>query len=117
MLAGALRSTDAGASWSSLAIRRGLSNSAQIAPASDTTAVLVPGDQSELLRTTDGGATFTTAYPARSGFWGFVGFTDRETGTGLRILPDKARPSVGLPPHVLVRSGDGGSTWTDLPIG
>jgi hypothetical protein len=43
MLAGALRSTDGGVSWSSLDAGRELSNSAQIAPASDTSAVLAPG--------------------------------------------------------------------------
>jgi hypothetical protein len=116
MLAGALRSTDGGATWASLTVGRVLSNGAQITPANDTSAVVAIGDQTELLRTTDGGTTFKRVYPVRAGFWDFIGFTDGETGAGLRLLPGKARAAVGLSPHELLRTRNGGRTWAVVEI-
>lgn len=105
MLAGAARSTDGGATWHAIDVGRELANSARIAPASDGTAVVATGNQSELLRTADGGATFVRVYPSHNGFWDFLGFTDASTGTGIR--------SAGRSVQV-VRSVDGGSTWQPL---
>lgn len=107
MLAGAFRSADGGATWSPLHTGRELANSAQIAPASDSTAILETGDQTELLRTTDAGATFATVYPVRSGFWTFIGFTDARTADGLRVI-EIANRSLGR----LIRSNDGGVHWS-----
>ena len=107
MLAGAFRSADAGATWSPLHTARELANSAQIAPASDTTAILETGDQTELLRTTDAGGTFATVYPVRPGFWTFIGFTDARTAGGLRVIEIANRSR-----EQLIRSNDGGVHWS-----
>jgi photosystem II stability/assembly factor-like uncharacterized protein len=117
MLAGALRSSDGGATWATLNIGRELSNGARIAPADDSTAVISTGDQTQLLRTTDGGGTFTQIYPPRAGWWNFIGFTDAQTGSGIRIVPGRARSSLGPPLAVLMRSSDGGATWTITNVG
>jgi photosystem II stability/assembly factor-like uncharacterized protein len=111
MLAGAFRSTDGGVTWTTLQVRRGLSNGAQIAPADDATAVILTGDQTQLLRTVDGGATFTQVFPPRAGWWDFIGFTDAQTGNGIRTLPGKSPRSLGPPLAELMRSNDGGATW------
>lgn len=116
MLAAALRSTDGGAHWSSLNIGRGLSNGARIAPASDSTAVVATGDQAQLRRTTDGGATFTQVFPTRAGWWNFIGFTDAATGSGLRLVPGESRSSLGPPLSELMRSDDGGASWTAVIV-
>ena len=57
MMAEAFRSTDGGSQWKALSAGE-LENSALLAPASDTTAVIQPAEQGELLRTDDGGATW-----------------------------------------------------------
>jgi photosystem II stability/assembly factor-like uncharacterized protein len=111
MLAGAARSTNGGSTWRTLDVGRELANSARIAPASDSTALIATGNQSELLRTTDGGTTFVRVYPARAGFWDFLGFTDATTGTGLRSVPG------GTQKLVVARSDDSGATWTPLSVG
>jgi hypothetical protein len=111
MLAGALRSTDGGVTWSTLQVGRGLNNGAQIAPADDATAVVSTGDQTQLLRTSNGGATFTQVYPPRAGSWNFIGFTDAQTGSGIRTLPGKSPRSLGPPLAELMRSSNGGANW------
>jgi photosystem II stability/assembly factor-like uncharacterized protein len=111
MLAGALRSSDGGATWATLQIGRELSNGARIAPADDSTAVISTGDQTQLVRTTDGGSTFAQVFPLRAGWWNFIGFTDAQTGSGIRIVPGRARSSLGPPLAILMRSSDGGTTW------
>ena len=107
MLAGAYRTTDGGATWTPLHAPE-MPNSARIAPADDTTAVITYG--STMLRTTDGGASFSTVYGPGSvhGTWTFVGFTDASTGAAiLRITGGN-----GSPGHQLWRSTDGGAAWT-----
>jgi hypothetical protein len=111
MLAGAVRSIDGGVTWSTLQVGRGLSNGARIAPADDSTAVVSTGDQTQLLRTSDGGATFAQVYPPRAGSWNFIGFTDAQTGSGIRTLPGNSPRSLGPPLADLMRSSDGGASW------
>lgn len=104
MLSGAWRSTDAGDSFASLKTPE-LENSALIAPASDTTAVIAQGAD-KLLRTTDAGATWSSIAASPSDV-SFVGFTDASTGSAL------ARGSATT---ALWRSHDGGATWAIVPI-
>jgi hypothetical protein len=111
MLAGALRSTDGGVTWATLHVGRELNNGARIAPANDTTAVVSTGDQTQLLRTSDGGAMFTQVYPSDAGSWNFIGFSDAQTGSGIRTLPGKSPRSLGPPLAELMRSSDGGANW------
>src|SRR5581483_8647099 len=63
MLGSVYRSSDGGATWKALHVGREIANSSQLAPASDTAAVLATGDQGQLLRTTDAGARFTSVQP------------------------------------------------------
>ncbi len=117
MLAGALRSTDGGATWATLNFGRELSNGARIAPADASTAVISTGDQTQLLRTTDRGGTFTQVYRPRAGWWNFIGFTDAQTGSGIRIVAGQARSSLGTPLADLMRSSDGGASWAMTNVG
>jgi hypothetical protein len=102
MLAGAERSTDGGARWSPLPVGE-LANSAILAPASDTTAVLQPGSQGELLRTTDGGTTWQRASSPQGGSFVWLGFSGPLIGAGLF--------STGASDQLWLTS-DGGATWT-----
>lgn len=102
MLSGAWRSTDAGDSFSSLKTPE-LVNSALIAPASDTVAVIAQGVDDKLLRTTDAGATWTTVAESPEDV-SFVGFTDANVGSALT--------SNGK----LWRSTDGGASWAVVPV-
>jgi photosystem II stability/assembly factor-like uncharacterized protein len=120
MEAGAWRTTDAGAHWSAIratASSGGLANSAQLAPASDSTALLEPGGNTRLLRTTDAGHSFTQlAFPAPGASVEWFGFTDPRTGSAL--LTGSGAP-VGpdqLPPAALWRSSNGGVQWRALRI-
>jgi photosystem II stability/assembly factor-like uncharacterized protein len=104
MLSGALRSADGGAAWSPLKATREFANSARITAASATTALIATGDQSELLRTTDAGATFTRVYPVSAGGWSSLAFADAQTVLALRFA------SSG--PLQLYRSTDAGTGWS-----
>jgi hypothetical protein len=115
MMAEAFRSTDGGAHWQPLSTGQ-LENSSLLAPASDTTAVIQPAEQGELLRTDDGGASWhqvSSAGPAGS-WWSWIGFTDSGTGTGLVQSDAPASwPWPGGPyPEKLWRTADGGATWS-----
>lgn len=102
MLAGGLRSTDGGRSFHALGGLE-LANSALLAPASATTAVIANGN--EVKRTTDGGATWSTpATPSTTTPWTWAGFTDAHVGTAI----------VG---HQLWRTTDGGADWRVLTLG
>jgi hypothetical protein len=115
MMAEAFRSTDGGSQWKALSAGQ-LENSALLAPASDTTAVIQPAEQGELLRTNDGGATWQAvpAAGASGSWWSWVGFTDAATGSGL----DQSDAPANWPwpngpyPEQLWRTDDGGVTWS-----
>jgi photosystem II stability/assembly factor-like uncharacterized protein len=100
LLAGAWRSVDGGARFVSLRTG-GLVNSAALAPASDTTAVVAAdGAGAGLRRTEDGGATWRPVGTRSMGdIWLFVGFTDGRVGAAI----------AGN--GVLWRTTDGGATW------
>lgn len=110
MMAGAWRSTDGGVTFNPLKTR-GLVNSADLAPASDTVAVLAAnGAAAPLLRTTDGGASWSVVRGTRkAAFWPFVGFTDTSVGAAIVALPDAKT-------NLLWRTSDGGKTWFDVPF-
>jgi len=117
MLAEVFRSTDGGARWSPLSSAGEMENSAQLAAASATTAVLEQGSQGPVLRTDDGGATWQTVYPSANGawYWHWTGFTDSSTGSALRSeanAPANWPWPNGPSPEQLWRSTDGGKTWT-----
>jgi hypothetical protein len=116
MMAQAFRSTDGGAQWTTLQVGE-LENSALLAPASDTAAVIEPSAQGQLLRTANGGATWQSVYPSGGGnfWWSWAGFTDSNTGSALR---SESSAPAGWPypngpfPQQLWRSLDGGMTWS-----
>ncbi len=115
MMAEAFRSTDGGAHWAPLSAGE-LENSALLAPASDTTAVIQPAQQGELLRTDDGGAKWHAIAPAGASgsWWSWIGFTDQGTGTGLQQsdAPATWPWPHGPYPEQLWRTADGGATWS-----
>jgi hypothetical protein len=84
MMAGALRSTDGGATFTPLRTPP-LVNSARLAPASNRTAVLAAnGAGRPLYRPTDGGATWRpTAPPGKDNYWSEVVFTGTRVGDAL----------------------------------
>ncbi|HEX3806317.1 MAG TPA: hypothetical protein VHV52_06010 [Gaiellaceae bacterium] len=108
MEAGAWISTDGGVTFGALKTPE-LVNSARLAPASDATAVLAQGAQDELLPTTDGGTTWTSAHTPGASFVPFVGFTDANVGAAL------AQGANGR--EALWRTTDGGADWAVVPIG
>lgn len=115
-LAQAFRSTDGGAHWVPLSTSGELPNSAVLAPASDTTAVLGPTSQATLLMTSDGGATWQ-AVPGvgGAGSWAWIGFTDATTGSALVVAsstPANWPWPKGPMPEQLWRTADGGTTWS-----
>ncbi len=115
MMAEAFRSTDGGSRWEALSAGE-LENSALLSPASDTTAVIQPAEQGELLRTDDGGVTWqpVASAGASGSWWSWIGFTDAGTGSGLEQSDAPANwPWPNGPyPEQLWRTGDGGSTWS-----
>ena len=120
MEAGAWRSTDAGAHWSAIHATGspgGLANSAQLVPASDNVALLEPGGDTRLLRSTDGGRSFTQlAFPASGTSVEWFGFTDPRTGSALLTNGGATVGPDHLPPATLWRSADGGVHWRVLRI-
>lgn len=118
MMAEAFRSSDGGASWSQLDNKLQLPNSALLAPVSATTAFLSDGDQSPLLETTDGGSSWHNApgtTPTGTWGWQWAGFTDSQTGSALQsegTAPAGWPWPDGPPPEQLLRTTDGGATWS-----
>jgi photosystem II stability/assembly factor-like uncharacterized protein len=117
MMAEAFRSTDGGAHWEQLTPGE-LENSAFLAPASDTTALLQPASQGQLLRTDDGGATWhNVSSPVTNGYWSWIGFTDRTTGAALAVqssAPADWPWPKGPLPEQLWRTTDGGTSWASV---
>lgn len=115
MMAEAFRSTDGGSQWQQLGTGQ-LENSALLAPASDTTAVIQPASQGQLLRTDDGGSTWQSSVSAGASgsWWAWIGFTDAGTGSGL----EQSDAPAGWPwpngpyPEQLWRTHDGGASWS-----
>lgn len=104
LLAGAARSTDGGATFAPLKTR-GLVNSAALAPASDTTAVLAAnGAGAPLLRTTDGGASWRPVTPRGGGYDYWIGFTDARVGVAIGGN------------GVLWRTTTSGATWSRVRL-
>jgi hypothetical protein len=116
MMAGAARSTDKGVTFAPLRTPLGLVNSALLAPASDTTAMLIRnGASAPPLETTDAGTTWTTpATPAGATFWSWVGFTDAEAGAAL--VQTRYDTAAGVETQQLWRTTDGGSSWRNVPF-
>lgn len=108
MMAQAWRSTDGGATFANL---RGLQlvNSAQLAPASSTTAVVAGnGAGSPLLRTVDAGRTWTrAAVPVRPLVVQWVGFTDPRVGAAI------VSTATGTE---LWRTTDAGASWSRVRL-
>jgi hypothetical protein len=105
LMAGAWRSVDGGATFTPLKTRA-LVNSAALAPASDSTAVLsANGAGAPLLRTANGGATWRPVVTPKGGgdvFW--LGFTDARVGVA--IGDDGG----------LWRTTDGGLAWSRVRL-
>jgi photosystem II stability/assembly factor-like uncharacterized protein len=121
MQAAVARSTDSGAHWSNagggLSATGGphaaLDNSAEVAAVNANTAILAPGNGSELLLTTDGGRVYNQVFSpgSQSRRWSFIGFTDPSTGSGLLSDGAQAGPG-GLPEQRLWRTANGGVRWS-----
>lgn len=112
MMAGAARSTDGGATFAPLHLQKTIPNSTRLAPASDTSAMLIinAGGASPLL-TTDAGAHWTTPKtPAAAMSWAWVGFTDATTGAALVQTRYDTAAHVEL--QQLWRTTNGGSSWS-----
>jgi photosystem II stability/assembly factor-like uncharacterized protein len=104
LMSGAWRSTNGGVTFAPLKTR-GLVNSAALAPASDTTAVLAGnGAGAPLLRTTNGGASWRPVTPKAGGYDYWVGFTDAKVGVAIG--------SDG----VLWRTTDSGASWSRVKL-
>jgi hypothetical protein len=103
-LAAAARSTDGGIRFKPLRTPP-LVNSAQLAPASATVAVLARGDaRFSLLRTTNAGRTWTrAATPRGATYAAFIGFTDAKVGAAIVQL--------GATRTALWRTSDSGAHW------
>jgi photosystem II stability/assembly factor-like uncharacterized protein len=115
MSAGASRSTNGGISFARIRTPP-LVNSAQLAPASESTAVLARGVGARLLRTTDGGHTWNTPNTPRGAtdiMW--VGFTDARVGAALAQTGYDASAKTEV--TALWRTTDGGATWSKVRVG
>lgn len=109
------RSGDGGAHWSPVpghplpGLNGGLANSLQLAPASDSSVLLLPGGSEPAFRSTDGGVRFTrVGFPTVDAGVTFVGFTDPNTGSA---LVDDVKGGRSL-----WRSTDGGVHWRAIRI-
>jgi len=116
MMAAAWRSTDGGRTFARLTTPP-LVNSAALAPASRDTAVLARnGARSRLLRTTDGGATWTApSTPGTPTFMPWIGFTDAHVGAAL--VQTRYDTSTKREIEVLWRTTDGGAHWSEVRLG
>lgn len=109
----AARSVDGGATFAELATPV-MSNGAELGAASADVAVLSPNNATgSLLRTTDGGTTWTavTGLPAGVTSWNWIGFTDAQVGAALVETGSSPSPAT----VALWRTSDGGAHWT--PVG
>ena len=113
MLAGAWRSTDGGVTFTHLSAPP-LVNSAVLAPASRDVAVIARnGARSRLLRTTDGGASWTfTRTPGVAIYLPWIGFTDANVGAALVQTGWDA--SAKIEAQALWRTTDGGASWSKV---
>lgn len=111
MAAGAWRSTDGGVSFSLLPTGE-LPNSAQLAPASDTAAVLAPNNgTSGLLRSTNGGMTWAeAATPSTGNPVMFLGFTNPEVGVALVSIDQDTQWQLWW-------TTDAGANWYAVSLG
>lgn len=111
MEAVAFRSADGGKSWTVMN-KYPLNNSAQLASADDSTAILDPGVTGALLRTADGGKTFSNVQVGGPGqSWvAWIGFTTPLVGSALVVYPTGG-PSSTVPREELWRTVDGGISW------
>jgi photosystem II stability/assembly factor-like uncharacterized protein len=115
MLAGLWRSANGGTTWEQLTSVGQLPNSAILAPASDTRAVVGPNPQGDLLVTGNAGATWAAVQAGTPGYsWSWVGFLDPNTGAALRLgSPPPGWPWPNGPgPEQLWLTNDGGATWS-----
>jgi photosystem II stability/assembly factor-like uncharacterized protein len=115
MLGAAFRSIDGGASFTQLKTEA-LANSARLAAASGTTAVLFGnGAGSRLMRTTDGGASWKPARTPRipSDVWSLA-FTSSRVGFALVQTGWDAKKKVER--QMLWRTTDAGARWSELQI-
>lgn len=108
MLATPYVSTDLGASWSAAAGHTEFSNGLALAPVSSTTALAWPsGTAGTLMRTTDGGQSYSAVLKRPSSYavyW--AGYSDPTRAYA--ILSNDSAPHSGQ----LLESEDGGVTWT-----
>jgi hypothetical protein len=114
MLAELWRTPNGGATWQQLTAVGQMPNSAILAPASDTRAVVAPNPEGDLLLTNDAGATWEAVHAGTPGYsWAWVGFTDANTGSALRTgsAPAGWPWPNGPGPEQLWRTSDGGATW------
>lgn len=108
MMAGASRSTDGGINFASMPTPP-LVNAAQIAPASERTAVLAPGGAGRpLYRTTNGGQRWRPVAPTRKNdYWYDIAFTDRRVAEAL--------VEIGGRTATVWRTTNAGATWSQIP--
>jgi hypothetical protein len=110
MMAGAARSSDGGVTFRGLATDE-MTNSAQLAAADATTAIVVTAESPTMRRTTDG-VTFQPSFTAPdSTGWLYVGFTTPRVGVALSWAPASSAPfqtTTGW------RTTDAGLTWHQL---
>jgi photosystem II stability/assembly factor-like uncharacterized protein len=108
-MASAFRSPDGGATFQPLHAPE-MPNSAILAAASPSTAIVASGGSSSLERTTDAGASFEDVFDAPGALgWTYVGFTSPTVGVGLASAGSS--PPSFIPSTTLWRSVDGGTSW------
>jgi hypothetical protein len=114
MLGGAWRSTNGGVTFAHLRTPQ-LVNSARIAPASASTAVIDRGGTAGLIRTTDGGKSWRALkrLPGATSIV-FVGFTDARVGVALVETGYDSSTKTEL--TALWRTTDAGATWSHVPV-